>query len=675
MGTTNSKCNKTSPTSDFVIYVRTGDVKNAGTDSSITITLRDEHGNSTGPQPLDVLLRDDFERGKTDLFTLNGLPRLQALNEIEISLEAKGLCSDWFVEKIIVEDKYRNQTYYFPCHRWIRQSKRLIISHYDSNLPQYDPHPEQRAQELVEKRQLYEYSENSPGLPLQIKELPEEEMFSDDYKWDLMKRKFTLLAETFWVSISTGSQGFDSFDEVREMFAKFPSLEEPSAIDNWKSDLAFGDQRLNGCNPKLIRLCTKIPENFEVDVKLVELFLQGSTLQNALDMKRIFIVDMKILEGISTVNNVVLCTPLALFYLTKEKTLLPIAIQLFQTPGEDNPVFYPNDDDYVWLMAKMWYSNADASYHQACVHLGATHIVMEGVCICTQRHLSPSHPVYKLLAPHFLYLLAINFRGLNTLISPGGWVDGTMSIGRQGMIELMAKRHLDYQLNLDGDFVRDLQNRGVYDSTVLPDYHYRDDALLIYDAISSYLKNMLSLIYEKPVDILNDSELQAWGKEMVAERGEGLGLKGVPANGEFSTHEDLLMVLRSVIFICSVEHAAVNFSQYDAYAFTPNYPAFLSGAPPKNKEPKCEADILRQLPTKTQMLDSMVITKILSTRSTKALGDFEVVYHHEPKVLKYVHVFQNDLKSASKKIEERNKSRRVEYTILDPATVPNSISI
>lgn len=38
---------------------------------------------------------------------------------------------------------------------------------------------------------------------------------------------------------------------------------------------------------------------------------------------------------------------------------------------------------------------------------------MEGVAICVHRNISTRHPVYKLLAPHFYYNLAINEYVLN----------------------------------------------------------------------------------------------------------------------------------------------------------------------------------------------------------------------------------------------------------------------
>ena len=40
--------------------------------------------------------------------------------------------------------------------------------------------------------------------------------------------------------------------------------------------------------------------------------------------------------------------------------------------------------------------------------LAFTHLIMEGIAVVTNRELSQSHPIFRLLAPHFLFLLAIN---------------------------------------------------------------------------------------------------------------------------------------------------------------------------------------------------------------------------------------------------------------------------
>lgn len=55
---------------------------------------------------------------------------------------------------------------------------------------------------------------------------------------------------------------------------------------------------------------------------------------------------------------------MALFYLNSSEELLPIAIQLYQQKREENPVFTPSDPYYTWLVAKMWFNNADAAFQR-----------------------------------------------------------------------------------------------------------------------------------------------------------------------------------------------------------------------------------------------------------------------------------------------------------------------
>lgn len=53
-------------------------------------------------------------------------------------------------------------------------------------------------------------------------------------------------------------------------------------------------------------------------------------------------------------------------------------------------------------------------------------------------------------------------------------------------------------------------------------------------------------------------------------------LQGLP---QFNNIENLVNVLTHFIYICSVEHSATNFPQYEQYAFPPNFAALLHGQP------------------------------------------------------------------------------------------------
>ena len=430
-------------------------------------------------------------------------------------------------------------------------------------------------------------------------------------------------------------------------------------------------------NNSFIRLCKQIPDKLGVTAEMLEPFLEGLTLPVAISDRRIFIVDHDLLQDCPTAPDAVTAAPIGLFFQRNDGNLVPIAIQLQQEKADDNPVFLPSDPKYTWIMAKMWFNNADTGMHQAIAHLGFTHLVMEGVAIVTHRNISQSHPLFKLLAPHFLYLVAINARALEKLVAPGGWIDKTMTVAVVGLLELIKRQKPNWRMNVEGTLPEDLKARGLDDLDILPHYHFREDALLLYECIRNYVSNYVKIYYETDDVVLQDQEVQNWRAEIVKPDDKGgLGIVGVAGeNGKFTNREQLAEVLTSVIYTCSVAHAAANFKQYDEYAFPPNCPSKMAGNPPKSKAPLTEKDLVDSLPDKPTTLSTMIITKILSQRGTKPLGDFEVNYIFDPKGLEVVKEFRANLKKASETIQERNQYRDPPYPYLDPAEVPNAISI
>ncbi|XDV17317.1 hypothetical protein PO909_023197, partial [Leuciscus waleckii] len=159
----------------------------------------------------------------------------------------------------------------------------------------------------------------------------------------------------------------------------------------------FGYQFLNGCNPVMIRKCMEIPDKFPVTHEMVEGFLEkGVTLQEELKAGNIYIVDYEILEGVPTSSDqVYLTAPVCLLYKNRLDQIVPIAIQLSQNPGEKSPIFLPSDNEYDWMLAKMWVKSADFIVHQLVTHLLKTHLTSEVFEMAMYRKLSPVHPVYK----------------------------------------------------------------------------------------------------------------------------------------------------------------------------------------------------------------------------------------------------------------------------------------
>lgn len=665
---------------DCTIFVQTGDKKEASTDANVFIILHDEHGIASPQYNLDNFFWDDFKCGAIDEFKVKLPQDFGTVSMIEFWRDNAGISANWYVEIIKVEQIQLKTTSIFPIFRWIEAQdvqNRYRIYELDTFLSQFDPNPEQREKEIKRKRQQYaiNYTEDMPDMPVLVKDLPIDEQFSAEYVKNLLLSKFEQYYRNFKTKLWIHE--WDSFDDIDKIYDD--QRKKPLAADHWNEDVWFGNQRLVGCNPALIKLCTEIPEKFGVNEEMMKPVLNGETLASLMEKKRLFLIDLTIIEDLKHKENFNICAPIALFMLNDEDQLMPIAIQLNQQKGPENPVFLPTDEYYVWLMAKLWYNNADAAYHQAVLHLGLTHLLMEGVILAIHRNISVSHPIFKLMAPHTLFLMAINSKALKKLISEGGWVDKTMAIGVKGVYDLVGRCQKIWRFDLQGTPPAEFKSRNVEDPKILPNYHFRDDSLLIYDIIRTYVTNYVNLYYENDKMLLDDWEIQNWAESLARKKSEGgIGLAGVPerdGKAGFYKIDDLVMVLSSIMYTCSAGHAAANFLQYSEYAYPPNYPSQIRGEVIKDKKPRTEKDIIQSLPDRNTTLNVMTINYLLSKKTTNSLGYFEIQYIHDPKALKVLAKFRDDLNAASIKIRKRNNNLRFPFEVLLPENIPNAISI
>ncbi|XP_062581620.1 allene oxide synthase-lipoxygenase protein-like [Saccostrea cucullata] len=221
----------------------------------------------------------------------------------------------------------------------------------------------------------------------------------------------------------------------------------------------------------------------------------------------------------------------------------------------------------------------------------------------------------------------------------------------------------------------------------LPGYFFKEDALKIHGAIRDYVSDYIKRYYVNNDALKSDKEMLAFREQLITPRSldgnGGCGMQGVP---DFDSIENLSATLTSFIFICSVEHSATNFPQYDQYGFAPNYAAKLNGFP---EEQSGSNELNAALPTRREFFSTVKIMKVLTTVLTNNLGHYEKEYMQamDAEGRAAVEKFQKALQKISKDIDKRNELIRQEnakpdcqvqdytYTWLHPDKVLNSISI
>jgi hypothetical protein len=543
----------------------------------------------------------------------------------------------------------------------------------DARLPQNETRrrARDRRTQLEHARGLYQFTSDG-GSPVYVKDLPAHEAFSDEkdhrMSWDIAKMVVGL-------GLGAIEQEFNpsrSLNAYKDFFGGLkPPL--PSVHTRYHSDEEFGRQRLDGVNPFLLRRCDAIPENFPVKRETVaSLLASGQDLYSLRDDRRLYLLDLSILERVPVVPGRFLCAPMCLFYVDERSRLMPLAIQLGQTP-DVGPIFTPHDDPWLWRTVKTHVQCADAQVQECASHLLRTHLVMETVAVAMHRQLSGAHPLHQLLAPHCRFTMAINHAARTKMLAPGGPIAETMSVGREGALDLCAKAWKSWSFE-QYDLRRDLKGRGVDDPN-LPGYHYRDDALKVWDAIAEFVSAIVWQFYRSDADIVGDFELQAWVRELAdPEIGNFRGL--ADSSGGVSSVDRLVHVVTTMIFIATAEHSSTNNGQYDMYGFIPNVPGAIFSAPPVTKTPLTEQSLFDSLPRPRTAAKQIGMVHLLSQPTETPMGRYTPrFFAGNPDVEPIVKRFDSALDVIGKEIDARNTGLKVPYCYLHPNRLYPSIEI
>ncbi|KAM7419361.1 hypothetical protein PAMA_016471 [Pampus argenteus] len=624
-----------------------------------------------------------FYPGAMPSFSVSCPKSIGNISVIELDKQPLPLFSEdsWFPTKVEVKSP-EGDDYNFPIYRWItdgevqrfREATALRAFEDTHHLGKYS-----REQELKQREEDYRWDVYLEGISHNIKaedpfSLPCEVRFSFTKTTEFLFTAATGLTELKLKGLSDCKENWTDIDSINRVFCCKRTDISDYVQQHWKDDDFFGYQYLNGVNPILIQRCTALPDNFPVTDDMV--FLHGQcSLKSEMKKGNIFLCDYKRLDGVKT-NTIdgkkqYLVAPLVLLQKRPDDELVPIAIQLKQTPADDNPIFFPTDSEYDWLMAKIFVRSADFSEHQLNSHLLRTHLFAEVFSVSLLRNVPMVHPLYKLLIPHTRYTLQINNLARNLLISEEGFFAKYTSSGGEG-IETILKRSMSAMTYSSLCIPDNIAERGMKD---VPNYYYRDDGLKLWDIIHRFVQGTITYYYKKDDEVQRDSELQKWIQDIFEHGFLSQADTGIPER--FSTVAELVKFVTMVIFTCSAQHASVNCGQYDYGSWMPNTPITMQRPPPTTKGTTSEATMLETFPNVRATVQGMSIMWLLSKQSSDFVpfGQYPEEHFREEIPCKLIKDFQGELEVLSVAIKVRNKNLKVPYTYMDPKEFENSVAI
>ncbi len=478
---------------------------------------------------------------------------------------------------------------------------------------------------------------------------------------------------------------------VAQYDALFATLEKPAIAQLLHDDASFAYMRVGGPNPMLIRKAATLPDKFPLtDAQYRQVMGSGDTLAEAAAGGRLYLLDYESLGGMAPagpVNKPLTGTgygyaPIALFARPKTgRPLVPVAIQCGQDPALNAMVLRVDDPAsgaayWAWQSAKTAVQVADFNYHEMFVHLGRTHLMSEAFAMATARQLANAHPLSRLLAPHLEGSMFINEAA--TLIIMGALTTGDAILAAP--IETLQREcgrdRLAYDF-YDNMLPNDLRARGVDDASQLPDYPYRDDALLVWNALQQWVGDYLAVYYANDGDVTGDYELKAWASEL-AGSGRIKGFRPI------TTRTQLTQVVTAIIFNASAQHAAVNFPQSSLMTYAPFYAGMGATPAPTGTASQTEATWSQMLPSRLAAQEQILLFHILGGVYYRMLGEYrDNAFPYQPVLLDPaitgpggpLERFRSALAGVESTIKQRNLARSRPYEHLLPSRIPSSTNI
>nr|GEW79144.1 linoleate 13S-lipoxygenase 2-1, chloroplastic-like [Tanacetum cinerariifolium] len=223
----------------------------------------------------------------------------------------------------------------------------------------------------------------------------------------------------------------------------------------------------------------------------------------------------------------------------------------------------------------------------------------------------------------------------------------------------------------------------------IEDYPYANDGLVLWDAIRDWVTDYVNHYYPEQILVTSDEELQAWWTEIRTVGHQEK--KDEPWWPVLNKPQDLIRILTTMIWVCSGQHAAVNFGQYDYGGYVPGRSTIARVKMPcedpseekwESFKRKPECVLLETFPSQIQAAQVMSVLDVLSNHSPdeEYIGEkMEPSFEANPRIKAAYEIFAGRLKVLEGIIDGRNADTRLKnrngvgippYNLLKPFSKP-----
>jgi len=495
--------------------------------------------------------------------------------------------------------------------------------------------------------------------------------------------------------------------------------------DDWYTDACFGQQQFTGVSPSTITILTNhdVYSHFKSSAHSQSNEAMELLIGTAFATKQLYVQDCSyyrealgldpdapIQSDIDPPNPPLPvypgrrygCAGIALFHLTHEGKLHPLAITLDYKGTASKRVtmfnkrFGPHDssanekDDWPWRYAKMCAQSSDWARHEMTVHLATTHLIEEAIIVAAQRNLPDSHVVCQIMNAHWLTTLSLNKLVYSDLIPRLIGPSAPLTLAQTYRFIVHDRNKYDFV----GSYIpNDLKKRGFpLHELEIPhgkfhNYTYARQVYKMWSTIHGYVKKIIGHYYKNDAAVCADRYLKNFVNELRG--GDGVSTEGghLPQFPVLDTVPKLIDAITMCIHIAAPQHTAVNYLQQLYLSFIPNRPGSLY-TPPASSLSQLksigEKEVMDALPLndpfKWMLMAQVPYLLSEEVKRGESMVDYAetVAKHYNPVVAAAGEVLRRDIHELGKtfrKMSKENDDKVTEYSVLYPNLMAAAIVI